>query len=401
MDRVVRGILVLLLGLTGMAAQGEEQGKQQATPEGQYKALLQQYNDAFEEYATAFREANLPEDRLKVIQEKYPRADKWAVKFLEVAEKNPQERFAEDALIWIMTSEARLRRFLPWHEHTPRYEMIWITQMRMGLAGDTQEQEVRGKAIDMLLRDHVTSAKMLHVAQMLSRHKKSAKLLRAIVDKNPSQEVRAEACLALYRENQGNIGLARQLRDNPELAKTAEPFYGKDYVEEMQKADVGRLESDGEQLYAELTQKYVLEMKPARLIELCQELKYSIDSEKLLRFLYENDQRDEVRGVACLILAQVLEGRAFSLAATDSKAANKMRKEGEMLLEEAAGKYADVQMPLEGRIGKKAEGMLFDLRHLSIGKAAPEIEGVDQEGKQFALSDYKGKVVLLDFWSEF
>src|SRR6185295_1033777 len=97
-----------------------------------------------------------------------------------------------------------------------------------------------------------------------------------------------------------------------------------------------------------------------------QELKYSIDSEKLLRFLYENDQRDEVRGVACLILAQVLSGRAFSLAATDSKAANKIRKEGDMLLEEAAGKYADVQMPLEGRIGKKAEGMLFDLRHLSI-----------------------------------
>src|SRR5262245_56792756 len=141
---VVRGFLVLLLGLSGMAVQGEEHGRQQATPAGQYKALLQQYNDAFDEYATAFREAQLPEDRQKVILEKYPRPDKWAVKFLELAENNPREGFAEDALIWIMTSDARLRRFLPWHEHTPRYEMIWITQMRMGLAGDTQEQEVRG-----------------------------------------------------------------------------------------------------------------------------------------------------------------------------------------------------------------------------------------------------------------
>jgi peroxiredoxin len=30
----------------------------------------------------------------------------------------------------------------------------------------------------------------------------------------------------------------------------------------------------------------------------------------------------------------------------------------------------------------------------------PEIDGEDQDGKQFKLSDYKGKVVLLDFWSQ-
>jgi len=260
---------------------------------------------------------------------------------------------------------------------------------------------VRSKAIDMLLRDHISSPKMGYVAQNLSRDQKSAKLLRDIIDRNPSQEIKAEACLALVRETQGDLGLARQLKDNPDLARSAEQFYGKDYVEQMQKADLARLESEGEKLYVELTGKYILHMKPARLVELCQELKYSVDSEKLLRFLYENDQRDEVRGVACLILAQVLEGRAFSLAATDARAAAMVRKDGDMLLEEAATRYPEVQMPLEGRVGKKAEGMLFDLRHLSIGKAAPDINGVDQDGKQFALSDYKGKVVLLDFWSEF
>jgi len=78
-----------------------------------------------------------------------------------------------------------------------------------------------------------------------------------------------------------------------------------------------------------------------------------------------------------------------------------VHKESETLLEEAAEKYADVQMPREGSVGKKAEGVLNDMRHLSLGKAAPEVKGVDEDGKQFALSDYKGKVVLLDFWSEF
>jgi peroxiredoxin len=45
--------------------------------------------------------------------------------------------------------------------------------------------------------------------------------------------------------------------------------------------------------------------------------------------------------------------------------------------------------------------MLFELRQLAIGKQAPEIEGQDQDGERFKLSDYRGKVVLLDFWQEF
>lgn len=33
-----------------------------------------------------------------------------------------------------------------------------------------------------------------------------------------------------------------------------------------------------------------------------------------------------------------------------------------------------------------------------VGKLAPEIEGEDVDGVPFKLSDYRGKVVLLDFW---
>jgi cytochrome oxidase Cu insertion factor (SCO1/SenC/PrrC family) len=37
---------------------------------------------------------------------------------------------------------------------------------------------------------------------------------------------------------------------------------------------------------------------------------------------------------------------------------------------------------------------------LKFGNLAPEIEGQDADGKSFKLSDYRGKVVLLDFWYE-
>jgi cytochrome oxidase Cu insertion factor (SCO1/SenC/PrrC family) len=35
---------------------------------------------------------------------------------------------------------------------------------------------------------------------------------------------------------------------------------------------------------------------------------------------------------------------------------------------------------------------------LSNGKPAPDIHGIDADAKSFQLSDYRGKVVLLDFW---
>lgn len=37
---------------------------------------------------------------------------------------------------------------------------------------------------------------------------------------------------------------------------------------------------------------------------------------------------------------------------------------------------------------------------LEIGQVAPEIIGPDFDGVEFKLSDYRGKVVVLDFWGD-
>ena len=37
---------------------------------------------------------------------------------------------------------------------------------------------------------------------------------------------------------------------------------------------------------------------------------------------------------------------------------------------------------------------------LAVGKPAPEITGVDLNGKPMKLSDFRGKVVVLDFWGD-
>src|SRR5262249_21146652 len=105
MHRIVGGVLVLVLGLAAVAAEAEGQDGQPATPQQQYQLLLKEYNDAFREYAKAYGEAKTPEEQQKVVQTKYPWPDKYASKFLELAEKHPKGQVAETALIWILTNE--------------------------------------------------------------------------------------------------------------------------------------------------------------------------------------------------------------------------------------------------------------------------------------------------------
>ena len=62
-----------------------------------------------------------------------------------------------------------------------------------------------------------------------------------------------------------------------------------------------------------------------------------------------------------------------------------------------AKSFADVQIDDE-KLGDLAEAALFRIRYLSLGRVAAEIKGEDMFGKEFKLSDYRGKVVMLSFW---
>ena len=55
-------------------------------------------------------------------------------------------------------------------------------------------------------------------------------------------------------------------------------------------------------------------------------------------------------------------------------------------------------MPADSLLSMRARGPEFENTRLQIGKEVPDIEGVDLDGEKFKLSDYRGKVVVLDFW---
>lgn len=367
--------LVLILACAAGRADDTDKKKPETTKE-QLAALQKEYGQAQQALFAALGKVKDPQEQRKVMKQEAPKIEKVLARFVELADKNPKDAVAVDALTVVIQDNF----------------------------ADQAGGASRKKAVELLRRDHLSSDKLGTLCQRLGGgfDGKDDDLLRAILDKNPSKAVQAEACLALMQGLSQRADIVRRVKADESMAKRVEEFLGKETLDEMTKTDPAKLDGEAEKLTKQFAEKYVGEMKSDRLLNLCQRLSFSPSksNETLLRKLAEND-KDEVKGVATLSLAQLLKERGNEKADKDAKEAEKLFAESEKLFERAAEKYADVKLPFRGTVGTKAKGELYELRNLRVGKPAPEVEGEDQDGKKFKLSDYKGKVVLLDFWSQF
>jgi hypothetical protein len=370
-------MLVLLLAFPALRAEDKPQDKDKSpSPKKQYDDLVNEYSEAQQAYFSAMREAKTPEERQKIVAEKSPKPEKFALKFLELAEKNPTDPVAVDALFWIANA-----------------------------APDTTVKAERAKAFAILLANHIENPKLGTACQSLSfsYEKQDQEFLRAVLAKNPNKSVKADASLALAQSLQQRGEIIKRLADDPALASRFEEFRGKDAVAELLKTDRAKLKSECQTAFREFVDEYAADMNPERIAQLCRRLSFSADEsgQSLLRSLMEKVKRREVQGVACLALGQSLKQQSDAAHDKDPKAAAVSRAECEKLLERAEKEFADVKLAFRGTVGEKAKSELYELRHLAVGLPVPEVAGEDQDGKKFKLSDYKGKVVLLDFWSEF
>jgi hypothetical protein len=102
---------------------------------------------------------------------------------------------------------------------------------------------------------------------------------------------------------------------------------------------------------------------------------------KLLQAVLEKNPDHNCQGLACFALAKSSKGE-------------KADEYRERLLKE----FADVKNHGGASLVDAINAPKFEKEHLVVGKTVPDIEGEDIDGKKFKLSDYRGKVVLLDFW---
>jgi hypothetical protein len=93
------------------------------------------------------------------------------------------------------------------------------------------------------------------------------------------------------------------------------------------------------------------------------------------------------------------EHKAHALLSLGVFLKNQEKPEAEKVLEQVASEYKDIKSG-DRTVADAANAVLFEARNLVVGKTAPEITGEDINGKPMKLSDFKGKVVVLDFFGD-
>jgi hypothetical protein len=283
--------LLLILSITADRAEGQDDSK---SPAEQYQALLKEY-----QRAGGSGRALTDEERLQFVGQVYKRRHELAVRFLELAERHPDDSIAVDALMQAT-----------WQVNT--------TPWPVELVG---EDTASGRALAVLERDYMHSSKLGQVCLRISHGFRGEyePFLRAVLETSPHRDVHGMACLGLAHYLNLRGQRLDLIHEQPALAGEFAGLYGADYLKELQRQDRAKATSEMESLFERAAKEY-----------------------------------------------------------------------GDMTAGDGGG----------GTVGEKAAAELFEVRHLLVGRPAPEIEGRDQDGREFKLSDYRGKVVLLDFWSE-
>jgi thiol-disulfide isomerase/thioredoxin len=119
------------------------------------------------------------------------------------------------------------------------------------------------------------------------------------------------------------------------------------------------------------------------------------EAEDFLKAVAEKATTPASKGYARFGLAMLLSAKVDEAKDDEAK---KLEAELVALLETVVKDGGTVKTP-GGTLAEMAKPMLFELQRLKIGMKAPEVECATLDGKKAKLSDYLGKVVVIDIWA--
>jgi acetyl esterase/lipase len=118
---------------------------------------------------------------------------------------------------------------------------------------------------------------------------------------------------------------------------------------------------------------------------------WAVRYERHLRAILAVNQERKVRCAAQYALASVV-------MVTGEERQAEAEALFEQFLDEFDGKHNYRYQQIEQGHRNEAQAQLKELRFRAAGKPAPEIDGLDLAGRPIKLSEYRGRVVLLNFW---
>lgn len=297
MSTIVKVISVVALSMAVATAQCQDD---KGTPAEQFAAILAEYGPA----SGGMRTATTDLERKECVE----RLGKFSLRFLELAEKFPNDPVALDAL----------RQAVPADLSTDSAALnAWEMNSGDYPAGSPDGSAAR--IVERILLDYVLREDLGPLIDRLryGYRMEYARCLDTVLAKNPHREMQGLACLALAQFLNDRLQMIQLAGDRPELATCYATVFGEDYLPALER--LGRVE----------------------------------------------------------LAARI-----------------------ESLFERAISEFGDVKLR-DSTLGEVAKSELYAIHNLSIGVVAPDIEGQDQDGTPFKLGDYRGKVVLLYFWSEY
>jgi hypothetical protein len=367
MYRTLVGLLALLLVVPALGAFDDKDKPkgQPATPAEQYQALVKEYEQAEQAHQQAhlddikaIREGKSQEERNKALRGKMPpRLETYARRFLELAKKYPKNPVALDALFWVVQAY-----------HSPPPPQVGRPP------GNRESRE----AEEILLRDHAQDSGMVRFCpKLLSwNHPVADQILQAVLDRNPDHNAQGIACYVLAARRHRKAIMAELVHHTGEAKK---------------------IRQEVAQLFDRLAREYTA----VPLVRQMVLVENTPAPPQVIRAVLAKTTDRDIKGRGTYLLALRLKQAAEQAAKHDRAAeAETLSQEAEQILERVAKEYADVPGFGNRKLGELAQDELYvvQLRHLAVGKPAPEIDGEDVDGRRFKLSDYKGKVVLLGFW---
>ncbi|NQU23711.1 MAG: trypsin-like peptidase domain-containing protein [Candidatus Nealsonbacteria bacterium] len=188
---------------------------------------------------------------------------------------------------------------------------------------------------------------------------------RKLAEENPDTKVEFQALVTIVRLEQQHAEIIKLAGGEPDVSQ------------ENLKWALSRL-----------LEKYgAAESMGGLALELCR--LPATEVHEFVRGLIEKSPDNQVKGLSCVALAMALSAHPITRG----------RCEEEIIktLERAAAEFGDIQIG-DQPLCDLAGPMLKMRKDLAIGRTAPNITGKDSKGEEFQLSDYQGKVVLLDFW---